>query len=52
MKPASVERHMAHQMHIQREALARKGVEPDRIEQEIQQLTNAIFSRSAYREQA
>jgi hypothetical protein len=46
MTQESAERHLAHQLKVQRYALERRGVSPDRIEREIASLQRAIISAS------
>lgn len=46
MSPESAERHLAYQLKVQREALERRGVSPERIEREIASLERAIISAS------
>jgi hypothetical protein len=46
MTQKSAERHLAHQLKVQREALGRRGVAADRIEREIASLQRAIISAS------
>jgi Family of unknown function (DUF6074) len=42
----SAERHLSHQLKVQRDALTRKGVAEDRIEREIASLERAIVAVS------
>ena len=46
LAPKSAERHLAHQLKVQREALERRGVAADCIEREIASLHQAIVSAS------
>jgi Family of unknown function (DUF6074) len=39
MSPASAERHVVHQLKVQRNALERRGVDPDRIDRELDRLS-------------
>jgi hypothetical protein len=44
MTPERAERHLAHQLKVQREALQRRGVDAERIERELALLERAILS--------
>jgi hypothetical protein len=43
--PRSCETTLAAQLHIQREALLRKGVEPNAVERQVQALEGAVRAR-------
>jgi Family of unknown function (DUF6074) len=47
MKPKSANRQLAYQLKTQREALERRGVDPERIEREIASLERSIIALSA-----
>jgi len=46
MAPKSAERHLAHQLKVQQDALKRRGVDPERINREIASLERAILALS------
>jgi hypothetical protein len=46
LEPRSAERHLAHQLEVQREALERRGVDPERIDREVASLERAILAAS------
>jgi len=46
LRPKSAERHLAHQLKVQREALMRRGVAEDVVSREIASLERAIVAVS------
>jgi len=46
LPPKRAERHLAHQLKIQHEALERRGVDPERINRELTSLERAILALS------
>jgi uncharacterized protein DUF6074 len=48
MSPESAERHLAHQLKVQHDALERRGVDPERIERELASLQRAILVASEW----
>ena len=46
LEPRSTERHLAYQPKVQREALERRGVDPERIDREVASLERAILAAS------
>ena len=48
MSPESAERHLAHQLKVQHDALERRGVDPERIERQLASLQRAILVASEW----
>jgi hypothetical protein len=46
LTPESAERHLAHQLKVQHDALQRRGVERERIERELASLERTILALS------
>ena len=46
LAPKSAQRHLAHQLKVQHDALMRRGVDPDRIERELASLERTILALS------
>jgi hypothetical protein len=48
MSPENAERHLAHQLKVQHDALERRGVNPERVERELASLQRAILVASEW----
>jgi len=48
MSPESAERHLAHQLKVQHDAIKRRGIGEDRITSELASLKRAILAASEW----